>query len=236
MQQNPCTSHVSQFELSKITLKNLNKFKISPSAKLVLLSLVDCYNPKNNEIYPKQKTLANALGISERSVVRAIKELYDAKVLIYELKSQNRYRLTKSFFDEVNLSVDIGQNVGVACDKLSLSCHEQKHEHKKNKVLTFQNNLGEKYAEVFEKLSEYDFGVYKGLKGYEKEEWLKAKKKDFALSQNSAHLQANIEIQKRNTGSPLDLSKDEAVRFLNNLMPELKNSFFAREIRKKWGL
>ena len=70
---------LSQFELSKITLKNLNKFDLSPTAKLVLLALVDCYNPQKAEIYPKQKTIADQLGVNISSVKRAIKELTTAR-------------------------------------------------------------------------------------------------------------------------------------------------------------
>jgi len=37
-------------------------------------------------------------------------------------------------------------------------------------------------------------------------------------------------------GSPLDYTYEEALKFLDSLIPELQNSFFARELRKKWEL
>lgn len=37
-------------------------------------------------------------------------------------------------------------------------------------------------------------------------------------------------------GSPLDFNYEEAKEFLENLIPGLQNSYFARELRKKWNL
>lgn len=82
---------ISQFELSKQILNNLSQFKISPSAKLVLLYLADCYNPKTPKMFPKQKTIAAKLGISERSVIRAISELREGGLILVESNLSNRY-------------------------------------------------------------------------------------------------------------------------------------------------
>jgi hypothetical protein len=115
-----CSNMVlSQFELSKITLKNLNKFDLSPTAKLVLLALVDCYNPRKEEIYPKQSTIVDQLGISISSVKRAIKELADSQIIIYELKNTNRYKFTQTFFNVVNLTSGKVQNESSSCIKLN---------------------------------------------------------------------------------------------------------------------
>ena len=106
----------TQFELSKITLKNLNRFDLSPTAKLVLLALVDCYNPRTEGIFPKQKTIAEQLGISVSSVIRAIKELAHAQIVIYETKSTNRYKLTPTFFTLVKLTAASSQNESLSCN------------------------------------------------------------------------------------------------------------------------
>jgi len=37
-------------------------------------------------------------------------------------------------------------------------------------------------------------------------------------------------------GSPLEMTREQAVEFLENLMPELQDSYFAVELRKKWSL
>ena len=244
---------LSQFELSKVALKNLNKFDLSPTAKLVLLALIDCYNPRKEEIYPKQKTIADDLGISDRSVTRAIKEITDAGLLIYERKYQNRYKMTPVFFGLLSLKVDPSNNptlsknkklspvscqsVGLENDSLSPACIEQKEEQKKNKILSFGlTEFQKKYADVFEKLSENEIERYKTLQGYEKESWLKAKKKDFFQVQSSKALQEKLKNDKKNTGSPLDFNKEQAIEYLRDLPEFLKNSYFAKELRKKWKL
>ena len=71
-QQESCT----QFEITTNTITKLNTFNLTPTAKLVLLYLTTCYNPKHKEVFPKQKTIADKLGVSERSVTRAIQELF----------------------------------------------------------------------------------------------------------------------------------------------------------------
>jgi hypothetical protein len=45
-----------------------------------------------------------------------------------------------------------------------------------------------------------------------------------------------IEKNRANSCSPLDFTKEQAEEYLKNLLPELKNSYFARELRKKWSL
>ena len=113
------TMALSQFELSKITLRNLNKFDLSPTAKLVLLALIDCYNPTKAEIYPKQSTIADELGISVSSVIRAIKELSASQLIIYETKTTNRYKLTSTFFDLIKLTPATSQNEISSCVNLT---------------------------------------------------------------------------------------------------------------------
>lgn len=85
---------ISQFQLTQNILNNLQHFNITPTAKLVLLYLSSCYNPKNVDMFPKQKTIAAKIGVSERSVVRAIQELFKAGLIIIECKYTNRYKFT----------------------------------------------------------------------------------------------------------------------------------------------
>lgn len=90
----------TQFDLSKKVLNNLNNYKLKPTAKLVLLYLCDCYNPKHGEMFPKQSTIADKLGISEVSVTRAIQELHKEGLLISERKYTNRYKFTSRIIAE----------------------------------------------------------------------------------------------------------------------------------------
>lgn len=128
---------ISQFELSKQILNNLSQFKISPSAKLVLLYLADCYNPKNSKMFPKQKTIAAKLGISERSVIRAISELREGGLILIESNLSNRYvfgakiglfdTVEQKNFSSAKLSSQ-NDNLSSQNDKMSSSYIEQKKE------------------------------------------------------------------------------------------------------------
>ena len=94
------THGFSQFTLTQNLLNNLQQFEITPTAKLVLLYLSSCYNPKKADMFPKQKTIAAKIGISERSVVRAISELIQAGLIIVECKYSNRYKFTSKIVAE----------------------------------------------------------------------------------------------------------------------------------------
>ena len=114
------THGFSQFTLTQNLLNNLQQFEITPTAKLVLLYLSSCYNPKKADMFPKQKTIAAKIGVSERSVVRAVSELIQAGLIVVECKYSNRYKFTskivseqpqiEKFFEQENMSDDQGQN------------------------------------------------------------------------------------------------------------------------------
>ncbi|MEI8390787.1 MAG: helix-turn-helix domain-containing protein [bacterium] len=159
LQQKP-----TQFKLSKITLQSLSKFNISPTAKLVLLYLIDCYNPAKVYMFPKQETIADKLGISLSSVKRAIKELAKANVIIIELKFSNRYNLTQTFFDLLNLTPDTAQIDLPKCQKeLNHVITEKETDKKQEKLLFSLKFLLElsktdtiAYSEALSNLSEGD--------------------------------------------------------------------------------
>ena len=122
------TAHAfSQFTLTNKLLQNLYKYKLTPTAKLVLLELSTCYNPKHGDMFPKQKTLANRIGVSERSVVRAVSELVKEGLVLIECKNiTNHYKFSSRITSECaeNLSEDLRQNDIRRQD--NLSAHEQK--------------------------------------------------------------------------------------------------------------
>ena len=138
-QQLSCT----QFDLTKKTLNNLSQFKITPTAKLVLLYLTDCYNPKHKEVFPKQKTIADKLGVSERSVTRAIQELFKAGLILIECKYTNRYKFTSKIIQEQaeNVSDNIRQNDIKQDDNLAHHDKEQKKKQKKEQTGINSNSL-----------------------------------------------------------------------------------------------
>ena len=129
-QQLGCT----QFDLTKKTLNNLSQYEITPVAKLVLLYLTTCYNPKHADVFPKQKTIADKIGVSERSVIRAIQELVKAGLILIECKHTNRYKLIQNTTSQLSqtdkLSQNECQNVTFTPDNLSPSCYEQIKEQK----------------------------------------------------------------------------------------------------------
>lgn len=140
MKQQRCCS---QFELTSELITKLNTFKITPTAKLVLLYLTTCYNPKHKEVFPKQKTIADKLGISERSVTRAIQELFNEGLILIECKYTNRYKFTSRIAEKYpeNLSNDLRQIVSQEPDNLSVPYIEQKKETKKEQTLKSGENV-----------------------------------------------------------------------------------------------
>lgn len=126
----------TQFELTTEIITKLNTFKLTPTAKLVLLYLTTCYNPEHAEVFPKQKTIADKLGVSERSVTRAIQELFNEGLILIECKYTNRYKFTSRIAEKCpdNLTDYIRQNVTKKTDNLSPTCHEQTIEHEKEQT------------------------------------------------------------------------------------------------------
>lgn len=123
----------TQFKLTNYLLNNLSQFKISPIAKLVLLELSAFYNPNKPDVFPKQKTLAQKIGVSERSIVRAIQELFKEGLILIECKSTNRYIFTsqivaqqpqEKIFTQENMSDVLCQNNAPQNDNLSPHEHE----------------------------------------------------------------------------------------------------------------
>lgn len=123
----------TQFDLTKQTLNNLSQYDLTPVAKLVLLYLTDCYNPNNACVFPKQKTIAIKLGISERSVIRAIQELFKAGLILIECKHTNRYVLIQQSQIDRLSQLD-RQKVTFIPDNLSPTCKEQIKETKKEQT------------------------------------------------------------------------------------------------------
>lgn len=111
----------SGYKLTQKTLNNLSQFKLSPTAKLVLIYLTSCFNENHKYVFPKQSKIANCLGVSERSIVRAISELVKEGLIIIECKYINHYKFTSKIVSQQpeNLSDDLGQYVTKENDNLS---------------------------------------------------------------------------------------------------------------------
>ncbi len=166
---------IKQVELLNYLLNNLQQFNLKPTTKLVLLYLAGCYNPKHADVFPKQKTIALQMGISEASVIRAIQELHKDGLIISERKYTNRYRFTsrilnlggtdKDFSQGNNMQVENSQNVSSETCNLQAPYIEQEQEQLKEQteVNNFQSeNIPRKYSYS----NSLDFERIKFLKEY----------------------------------------------------------------------
>lgn len=123
------THAITGFELTKKALYISSQYGIKGVTLNVLLYLTTCYNSKNKYVYPKQKTIAEMISASERSVVRAIQELVKAGLIIVECKYSNRYVFTskltgkcpqnEKIFTSEKMSDDLSKNFTLKDDKMS---------------------------------------------------------------------------------------------------------------------
>ena len=199
--------NMSQFELINLIYKSklFQKVKLTPSAKLVLYALVHHYNPSNEDMFPSQKFIAQSLGISEKSVERAVKELANCRLIMYITKTVNRYKFTANFFELVKMSDNVRQNVGLK--------HRQnvgqtyKHEHKKNNDVSF--------------ISSFKAEKPRGTQ--------------YKTVQETKELLREIEENKKITFSPKDFSREDALKWLQTLPAALHGGILAQEVYQKHG-
>lgn len=200
--QNLAQKSFTQFELSKMIISSrfFSKFKMSPSARLVLIVLCSHYP----NIFPSIKTIQEESGIaSKTSVINSLKELSKLGVILYETKNVNHYTFTLYFFENLNIEPEGVKNCKFDGTKI---------EHKQ-----INNQINKKYEKVKEnreKLPKYHHNSH-------------------IIGINYPKYKRPEKIVKN---SPLDFNKEQAIEFLNNLPGNLQNTFFAKELRKKWKL
>ena len=93
-----CKEHLSGYDLTTNLIRGgISKLELTPNTKLVLLYLSTCYNERKGVVFPKIKTISEALGISEISVKRAISELIKAGCVFKakRYKNSNQYVITQ---------------------------------------------------------------------------------------------------------------------------------------------
>lgn len=237
----------NQFELTKHLINKLSQFDLTPSAKLVLLYLSTCYNNKKSSVYPKQKTIAKKIGISERSTVRAIDELVKAGLIIKECNYYtNRYKITSRMtaerprnqknFNSDNMADTTRQNDIKQYDNLAE--HEQIRETKKeqDKKLLTQYAIDRGVANV----EPYVNAIMKNgnygniLKKYVDKE--KAKQQA-EIRLNITKNIVNQHLKDFETAeSPLDFDKEKAIAYVNSMPAIFRKQGFCAEIIKKYNL
>lgn len=217
---------ISQFELSKQILNNLSQFKISPSAKLVLLYLADCYNPKTAKMFPKQKTIAAKLGISERSVIRAISELREGGLILVESNLSNRYAFgakigVSDTAEQKNFSPAIlsskNDNLSSKNDKMSSSYIEQ------TKELNKRTNIDD-----YKILKEY--AISKGAKNIPA--YINSLVRSGAAKQIIKELKISVNNRKYMEKAIIENSQNLEYAKENRVSQEIFMSY-AKDIRKK---
>lgn len=100
--------HLSGYQLTtKLIRGGIGKLGLNGNAREVLLYLSTCYNEAKGVVYPHQKTIAEALGISEIGVKRAIAELLTKGCILKSKhrKNANEYVITNKVFEAVNIEV-----------------------------------------------------------------------------------------------------------------------------------
>lgn len=250
---------ISGYKMTQLVMrqKTARYFDLKPSTILVLMILVDCYNEKNGVVYPSIAYMQDCLNInSESTVILSIKELISKRLIIKTKAKAKNAKYAHSVYSFTNLlfkflcSPEDSHKPPMNFDETTYDFSgkppmnfigKKKREIYKIKEESFlKNSLSDfqkKYADVFEKITDSELQKYKSLKGYEKEDWLKAKKTELIQTQTSKLLKEKIEKEKQNSGSPLDLSKDDQIKFYYGLPPIVKkNSYFAQKIKKRWNL
>ena len=247
---------VSAFKLNQLVIRKrvAKVYNLKPSSVLVLMGLVDCYNEKNGIVFPSIRYLQECMNISSDStVLLAIKELVAKRLIIKSKgrvkKSQyqhNIYAFTRVFFEFLysDDAIEPPMNFIESARDIQSKPHvnittKNKREMEKEKEASFLKNLSEfqmRYIDVFKKLSESEMQEYKKLQGFDKEPWLIGKRRAFKEKEKSIAQRKLFKEYEENASCPLDWSKDEQLEYYKGLPPILKNSYYAKAIREKWGL
>ena len=146
--------HLSGYDLTtKLIRGGLSNLNLSPNTKLVLLYLSTCYNEKKGVVFPKIKTIAEAIGIAEISVKRAIKELLKENCILKakRFKNSNEYILTNKILETSQIDTKEEQIETSRSNNLILPIeHELKQEEIKEQQLKEEKEIKqpEKVVEV----------------------------------------------------------------------------------------
>lgn len=89
--------HLSGYELTYKTLKNLSQFDITVTAKLVLVYLTTHYNEAKNGavVFPSVQHIADTLGTGLTATKKAIKDLIEAGLIIKSKRDKVRGNCNK---------------------------------------------------------------------------------------------------------------------------------------------
>lgn len=104
----------TQFELTTKIVKNLNKYDITPTAKLVLILLTTHYNEEKNGavVFPSMPYISETLGISLTATKQAIKDLVSEGLILQSKREKIKGNYNKYIFTQKvhNLTVEQAEN------------------------------------------------------------------------------------------------------------------------------
>jgi DNA-binding Lrp family transcriptional regulator len=154
---------LSAFEIQRNIVRNalFSKVKLSPTARLTLLSLATYYNQETKTMYPSQSRLAREIGCRRPEVCNSIREIEKIGLIISagKLGENKTYSFTKIFYDLIlsdiepqnNLSEKQTPPVGKTDTPLS---------EKQTQINKVKNKIKEKDFSFILKLSKTDVIAY----------------------------------------------------------------------------
>lgn len=219
---------ITQFELAKVIYTSgfLKSCNLTATAKLVLMALIQHYNANNADMFPSQKFLAQQLGISEKSVERAIANLKDEDLIYYVTKRVNRYRFTAHFFEQIKMSVVNRQNVGRDVRQNVGETNKSEKRNEKEKFLNFAS-FGLSAEKKF-------FG--NGANAPQTSTFEQALKNDLKQTemQNAEVSQARrlrgSSGEEGEATSPLEWSREDALKWVQSLAPVFRSRGLAKTL------
>lgn len=180
----------TQFELVNYLLQNLYKWDLKPIEQLVLLQLAYHYNPANKFVFPKQRTIAQKINVSERSVIRAIQSLVKAGLILVECNLSNKYAFASKLTAELSENQKFFEPDTVSDDNVKISSLTDK----------MSDTLIEQTKEPINEPTNVD--DYKILK-------------DYAIKHNAKNIHAYINFLKK-SGSDKQIIKEYKKASANN--------------------
>ena len=247
---------MTQFRFTNKIINSLALYDITPVSKLVLLYLSSCFNPKNQDVFPKQETISSTLGISKRSVIRAIDDLLNAGLIMLERKGSNRYTFTEKIMkngDNLSpvlmcydkLSPQTRQNGTLQEDKLSPACHEQTIQPIKNlsqedyDILNrYMEGKDIKHKESYLKKLIENGSAAKIIEWVRKDEKIKKDRKAREEAQKK-HNQAIIDEIRQIAVTPYEPildTKEKAIRHIKSLNPLFLKSKTIENLRVRFSI
>ncbi len=140
----------------------IERYNLTASTSLVLMALCFHYNVKRNDSFPSQELIASKTNLSKSSLVRAIKQLLQAGLILKtKNKYGNLYKFTQKFFDELNLTPDTIQNENYENSKRNLHDNKENNNIKNKTILNKNTSLFKPLNKVSGVINRLE---YKGLR------------------------------------------------------------------------